>query len=526
MNYIALTIGPIIETLSNSRKTREVWVSSYFFSYYMQSILKELEEEFEFLTPTNEKIKEIKLGRVGLFHDRFMAKSKKSFEDIETLLDKAIENAINKMANFINNKNRDVNKNEKFLKEYLQNNYIMVEAKDIKGNPILELNKYLDTMELQRSFISNSEDNYSKISIYDKKNRNRRYYVNPIEYLKYEINSTDLKKNAFKEKDSFLSFAEIASKELLELELSQNEKETLLYDEKLQDDDNEFYKKLKEALEKIGKKELFKNYHKYVAIIQADGDRVGKLLEEIGSKTDKIKEFSNKLMEFAEEVPKISLKYGAEVVYAGGDDILAFAPVIYNNQTFFDYLNELNSTFKKIFKELELKEEAKSVSLSFGVNVIYHKFPLYEGLELARNNLFGVAKQIKSKNIITVEHIKNSGQSAKNSYHQNSDLYIKFNELLKAVLTAKVELPHSIHHNLQKLEKIIISLKDKEDFSERLENLFDNSFNENDHKGKFKDGLDLVRKLLEEYFKNYEDEKIFKEFFDSLHIIKHLRGDR
>ncbi len=40
--HIALTIGPVVSTISRARYTRELWAASYLFSYLMKVILKDL----------------------------------------------------------------------------------------------------------------------------------------------------------------------------------------------------------------------------------------------------------------------------------------------------------------------------------------------------------------------------------------------------------------------------------------------------------------------------------------------------
>ncbi|CAA6823139.1 MAG: Unknown protein, partial [uncultured Sulfurovum sp.] len=42
MKYIALTIGPIVDTLSLGRKTSEVWMASYLFSSFMKNSIRKI----------------------------------------------------------------------------------------------------------------------------------------------------------------------------------------------------------------------------------------------------------------------------------------------------------------------------------------------------------------------------------------------------------------------------------------------------------------------------------------------------
>ena len=83
--YIGATIGPIYNTISRAESTRELWSSSYLFSYIMREIIKELcKKGNKFVLPyTGDNYLEGGKG-VGLFHDRFImkVKSEKDFDDI------------------------------------------------------------------------------------------------------------------------------------------------------------------------------------------------------------------------------------------------------------------------------------------------------------------------------------------------------------------------------------------------------------------------------------------------------------
>lgn len=64
----------------------------------------------------------------------------------------------------------------------------------------------------------------------------------------------------------------------------------------------------------------------YLAVLVADGDRVGQALSKMSSAEDHRK-FSQSLAGFATEAKKIIHAHQGILVYAGGDDVLAFAPV-------------------------------------------------------------------------------------------------------------------------------------------------------------------------------------------------------
>ncbi len=64
----------------------------------------------------------------------------------------------------------------------------------------------------------------------------------------------------------------------------------------------------------------------YLAVLVADGDRMGKIISHIDS-SDKHKKFSGELAKFAGAALKIVEGQNGTLVYAGGDDVLAFVPV-------------------------------------------------------------------------------------------------------------------------------------------------------------------------------------------------------
>ena len=84
MRYIALTIGPIYKTLKNARKPKELWSSSYFFSYIMKKIIEKFKDR-EFVMPYISDKSIFNDSDVGLFHDRFIFKSQDG--DLEKLKD-------------------------------------------------------------------------------------------------------------------------------------------------------------------------------------------------------------------------------------------------------------------------------------------------------------------------------------------------------------------------------------------------------------------------------------------------------
>ncbi len=129
MKYTALTIGPIIKTLSNAKKTKELWASSYLFSYLMKEIIREVGKR-EFVVPyTGQDVMDSETS-IGLFHDRFIYKSK--IEDELIYLKSCVEKVVTQTA-------VKLNIQETYLTQYLQIHY---DEYEVKENPILEISPY------------------------------------------------------------------------------------------------------------------------------------------------------------------------------------------------------------------------------------------------------------------------------------------------------------------------------------------------------------------------------------------------
>ncbi|MCX7111677.1 MAG: type III-B CRISPR-associated protein Cas10/Cmr2 [Proteobacteria bacterium] len=64
----------------------------------------------------------------------------------------------------------------------------------------------------------------------------------------------------------------------------------------------------------------------YVAVLSADGDRMGKLLDSLDD-PKQLRQVSQALAKFAQGVPGIVRQYRGHCIYAGGDDVLALVPL-------------------------------------------------------------------------------------------------------------------------------------------------------------------------------------------------------
>lgn len=132
----------------------------------------------------------------------------------------------------------------------------------------------------------------------------------------------------------------------------------------------------------------------YYAIIVLDGDDMGKYLRTLDEPGHR--RFSADLRNFSAEVPKIAEKHLARVIYNGGDDALAFAPL----DTAFPFARALAETFR----------EKTGRTASAGIAIAHHLAPLGTALRAARR-AEGLAKGLRDKkNAVCIIALKHSGE--------------------------------------------------------------------------------------------------------------------
>ena len=430
MKYIALTIGPIYKTLKNAKKPKDLFASSYIFSYIMKNIIKEFKDR-TFITPyiKDESIFD-ENSPVGLFHDRFI------FESIDgdlSKLEMIIINVCNDIASQLGLEHHQV-------KEYLQIHYFEKELDNSK-NPILELTPYLDTKEL---FFQISQDETFAKSLRRKKG----------------------------DDDNFLT----AGKNIID------------------------------DLKKL-------SHNNYYCVVHADGDNMSKAIED----KNKIENVSKNLFEYCKESNKLIKDFGGQTIYAGGDDLLFFAPVLNKdkNKTIFELCEKISNIFNT---------KIPSATLSFGISINYVKFPLYEAVENSRELLFAKAKN-DQRNNIAFNVTKHSGQSFETIINKsNKEVYDNF-----LVFTSNIKggedmdnFLHSIHHKIDTYKTTINLIANNK---EKLQNFFDNYFNESIHK----QYESFFKSLIDFIYVVYQDKTIKNKLeliYATLRFVKFVQGDK
>ncbi len=167
-----------------------------------------------------------------------------------------------------------------------------------------------------------------------------------------------------------------------------------------------------------------KDGNNFVAILRADGDELGKILN-----GKKIAEFKKKvtpsrLAAISRTIHSICEKSFREIVqsangitiYAGGDDLLAVLP----GDRAFKVASEISKVFNKAM--------AEAATISSGVAIFNYKLPIYVGLE-ASQHLIENAKREPKKGSIDFDIIGGSGVT-KDKLGKGPYTWDKFSELL------------------------------------------------------------------------------------------------
>lgn len=539
-SYAGFTIGPIYDVLSHARKTREMWFGSYFFSWFMEKMIESLaaNNDIKFLVPYVANPFQPNNSITGKYHDRFIIYSSMGkdtlYDKIRNVSDEALEYFVclidkligSSSAKYISEINKDGIKT--ILAGYIQRNFVVLEPSAVTQSEIVKsISSYLDSMEENRFFntgivantcficktlpsVIEAEIWVKKGAEEDKKEKNN---LCPLCFIKYFCFKSDDIKKKVNIPDWYPPVLDISAGELLTDDIK---KINPIFKDYEKDYD---FKDIEAAVEKS----TIKPFHKYLAIVQADGDNLGEVLKQYTNPDDIAVKFSKPLLDFAREAELVINSYKGYPIYIGGDDILAFMPVAFkgsdgNTKTVFDLAVELSDKYREIVD----KKQGKT-SLSIGINIAYYKYPLSRAMHDTREQLFVKAKA-GSKNALAMLLTKHSGHQIGFKFRFNTREIEIFSKLLSETLAGKIQIPHSLHHNLSRFKTVIAHIPDED----RLNAFFENNFNEPEH-SKYYQGIDVVAN----YFKKVmlcepEDNRIncVEEILSKLAFIKFLRGEK
>lgn len=430
--YIAVTIGPIFDTINLASSPSALWAASYMFSMLSKNICIVLTEkgikENDIVSPyfSNSDPRLDSNDGVGLFHDRIIFKKNDfdvhNFGDVKKA---AIQKTLNQFG---------LEEHFDYFEQYFLISAIEFEA----DNPIMGSGKILDCLELSKPFVM-SEENNPLLTLYT--SDDEKYKVSRNSNIVKRINNMGIEKwQLFNSShDGVRDLKSIAGGTVLKKQ-----------------------------------RKKFKKY-KYYAVVRSDGDNMSSIISTL--KSDKeIREFSEICLDYCSEISGVvHNEFNGVTIYSGGDDLLALLPIENgDSKTIFDFVSRTNEVFNKRFSGFQYK----NVSLSFGIFVSYYKYPLYEALENSAYLLFDNAK--KCKNSIAIHFQKHAGQSEGLLISNNSlDGLIQFhNKIVKGIINGEEEIFLSAMHKLNLFKTIFNSTEDLKETEIIFNNIFDSYVHE------------------------------------------------
>ena len=466
--YVGITIGPIYDTMMLSSKPAAMWAASFLFSYLgralcvrMQDVYNDCEiivpyADFDMMQDNENPLVKMNQG-VGLIHDRIIAlvnedKSDKEIitevkhQVIDPVRDELVASIISDLDDV-----KDPQAAKEELKYYFQIYAVCVDLTE--GEQIVPvISSLLDVFELEKQYICESRNDY----LYD--------FLGSNKIIKYSFLAKDLDETLW--------------------QLTNKDKSI-------------------KAIEDIA------GDRNYYALVQADGDGMGKVLKGLTT-PEQVKAFSEKCISYAAKSSEIIGKYGGVTIYAGGDDLLFLAPIAVDDVDLLSLICKLRAAFAETFHEVEYKE----CHVSYGVQIVYKTFPLYEAFDMVSKQLFYKAKAKRNSCAVAVQ--KHSGQSIAftlNKFDENP-VTAALIELIKAkdnqsfILSAS---KHFINHI-----NLIRTGIDNGCIGPMIDNLFDNEMQK-----KYKDDLERVKILLKLTSEHENDISVYKNV--GLPVIALLR---
>lgn len=454
--YVGMSSGPIFELMQYARATKEHWLASYMFSRYSQHMVREITEKLNgadvdyclispCLTPEQTK-KPNPLAeegdkrqlRIGLYSDRIFFRVRQDAEELaRTVVVDAIDSAKTMLAEIMAKIiGRRADACKKAVEAVVYTCFIFRRADKI---PLEEMNKVLDEREL---FAGDRPDEGTEAG---------------------------------------------------------NEWELLFDKEKLSSDRCTWISEsaLRGAdLEDVAgaRQPGYRNTQasNYYAVIVADGDGVGTVLGSTknldATECDNaVREISKGLLRYADKASLKVLDYetNAYPVYFGGDDMECFVPLcsMQKKQDFIDLIKQLDQVFTAVFKgdpDAAAAEDRKGIpgcegcTASFGVNIVYFKYPLNKAINEA-HQLLDQAKHADytpagaapediriKKNSVCIRLRKHSGQTSgimlgkSDSADGQYNAWRAFDDYLS--LHESETIIHQIHHRLMGQKALLLAM--------------------------------------------------------------------
>lgn len=436
--YIGITLGPIDRVMSYTQSTKSFWGASYFLSYIGKRMVEDLflNKGRRFLKPLlKEEMWSIQDG-VGRFPDQYIFQAKEGDWDSLMTQRDTILNELGKQVALTLKLSEKSDEITCYLKQVVK--IYLLEMQCTEAHAVELCQQQLSVMECQDIYPDNECCNYLM-----------KYFeaINQDQVLLNDAYGADDPKK----RNNNRLFPTII------------ERAGALRDHEL--------KNMNELNDDAKVSQLAPIY-KYIAFVSADGDNIGKALAKLGVKiSDKLLSYNTRIVEVVEK------RYG-QVIYAGGDDLVFFAPIA----DIFLLIQEIDEMFNQLFSDKEIQSlltehKLTTPSLSFGVTIAYHKHPMSESLTLSEELLHQAKEQ--GRNRILWNMRKHSGQSIESPLTKPQ--LALATDLIKGVRTSNHIFLHSVAHYLHQHQVVIAHLLGGESAEVQLQNYMDSTFDDDSH---------------------------------------------
>lgn len=411
--YTAITIGPIIDTLSLTSSPGGTWGASYLFSWLSRELITRLLREGiqreQFAAPyfnldTSGRVvingcEDVMVKGVGMFHDHIIFRNRADEESELPCVSSAIQDVIGYLAGkLIRGLSRGLVRSAfteqelaAWLRRYLRIYAVERDIPDGQG-PITAFGPILDALELEPSYLWEEKEN-PLLTLFESNTSQAYTFGNRLLTGSFLVRGLKEWMPPDPEEPSSVHNRD-----------KERKKEWMLLDPENPSGIRDI-----ESIARGKSEENWKSLN-YYCVLCADGDSMGTMYSRL-TETEAVQAASFRCIEFCAESARIILEYGGMPLYAGGDDLLAILPVTgKNEQTILGLVQDLNDTFNEAF-EKERERFGGAPSLSVGVEIQYVKSPLYEAMERARNLLYEAKTGTTKKNGLRVQLIKHSGQT-------------------------------------------------------------------------------------------------------------------
>lgn len=524
--YLAISLGPIYQTITHARKTRELWAASYLFSYFMEKLYDALHSKLktgtgEILSPLPPDATKPRFG-AGVYPDRLFAVAGNLSEtDLGELVDAIIASFAKAVwCPPANHKLDDkalatlrLRQNEEkatieYWKAYLRVVHVFIDLSE-SDNILAQLNDRLDTLELQPTYFHQEPATNFLLRLLDNPYQSAiRSALLPKD--NQESNAYRHLKKAVFNNSLFPSTSDVATLELYQLDGTNYEiaLKQAQNDTKESDPDNDrvqeaLYARLAGQQTPLGA--AFQQYHKYYCVVYADGDEFGQTIKKLGANASMITKFSKAIARFATDAASTINEFGGKPVYIGGDDLVFLAPVRTDQGNVFACIQALHDVFQAIKEDQAFAGVfAKETDLSFGLTISYFKFPLFEAINQAYDQLNNRAKKFQRSNqgakkaAVAYRLLKHSG-----SFFEGIIARERLDELIGFAPAGHAgvhtNLLRSVLYKFNELAPLVRALDEQGALQSRLGNLRRNYFNEPVHR-QYEAQIEAVATLLASEF--------------------------